>query len=250
MTTTDDAVEEEVIETDAVREAIAKAFADELGDAFVDQHIVPGSDLWIRIDIAGWSKAAAFAKNKLGMTWLDFISAIDWLPNPFGREMEAEQDWIVHGKEDKEVEEMSTGVAGGDTRFQMFMRLYSVEEHIGVTIKADLPDDQLAVDTLIPIFPGASWHEREVWEMFGIHINDHPDLRVLYLPGGFEGNPMRKDYPLVSRRVKPWPGIVDVEAMPEVEEPEVEEPEGEGEEAATDGAAADAAPAAEDEASE
>ena len=51
--------------------------------------------------------------------------------------------------------------------------------------------------------------------MFGIHINDHPDLRALYLPSGFEGNPLLKDYPLVARRVKPWPGIVDVEAMPE-----------------------------------
>ncbi|HAY66663.1 MAG TPA: NADH-quinone oxidoreductase subunit C, partial [Acidimicrobiaceae bacterium] len=48
----------------------------------------------------------------------------------------------------------------------------------------------------------------------GINIIGHPDLRVLYLPTGFEGNPLRKDYPLVSRRVKPWPGIVDVEAMP------------------------------------
>ena len=60
--------------------------------------------------------------------------------------------------------------------------------------------------------------------MFGIHITDHPDLRALYLPSEFEGNPMRKDYPLVSRRVKPWPGIVDVEAMPGDDDEE----EGEG----------------------
>jgi len=228
MTTTDDAVEEEV-KTDPVREAIAKAFADELGDAFLEQHINPGSDLWIRIDRSAWVKAAAFARNKLGMTWLDFISAIDWMPNPFGREMEAEQDWVVHGKEEKEAEEMSTGVAGGDTRFQALLRLYSIEEHIGVTIKADLPDDNLAIDTLIPTFAGAAWHEREMWEMFGIHINDHPDLRVLYLPTGFEGNPLRKDYPLVSRRVKPWPGIVDVEAMPDDGSDDDEAADAEGE---------------------
>jgi len=216
MSTTEEVVEEEVV-TDTVREAIAKAFADELGDGFIEQHINPGSDLWIRIAASSWVDAALFARNKLGMTWLDFISAMDWLPNPYGREMESEQDWVVHGKEDATPEEMTTGIAGGDTRFQMMMRLYSTEEHIGVTIKADVGDvagAAPAIESLIPVYAGASWHEREVWEMFGIDIIGHPDKRVLYLPTGFEGNPMRKDYPLVARRVKPWPGIVDVEAMP------------------------------------
>ena len=216
MSTTEEVVEEELV-TDTVREAIAKAFADELGDGFIEQHINPGSDLWIRIAASSWVDAALFARNKLGMTWLDFISAMDWLPNPYGREMESEQDWVVHGKEDATPEEMTTGIAGGDTRFQMMMRLYSTEEHIGVTIKADVGDvagAAPAIETLIPVYAGASWHEREVWEMFGIDIIGHPDKRVLYLPTGFEGNPMRKDYPLVARRVKPWPGIVDVEAMP------------------------------------
>lgn len=218
MSTTEEVVEEEVV-TDPVREAIAKAFADELGDGFIEQHINPGSDLWIRIAASSWVDAATFARNKLGMTWLDFISAIDWMPNPYGREMEAEQDWVVHGggpddKEESDAEEQTSGVAGGDTRFQMMLRLYSIEERMGVTIKADVDDDAPAIETLIPVFAGAAWHEREVWEMFGIDIIGHPDMRVLYLPTGFEGNPMRKDYPLVARRVKPWPGIVDVEAMP------------------------------------
>ncbi|MFT4990196.1 MAG: NADH-quinone oxidoreductase subunit C [Acidimicrobiales bacterium] len=213
MTATEDAVDADIA-TDPVREAIAKAFADELGDGFIAQHITPGRDLCIRVAASSWVEAARFARDKLGMTWIDFISAIDWMPNPYGREMEAEQDWVVHGKEASKPQEMTTGVAGGDTRFQMFMRLYSIEEHTGVTIKADVPDDAPAIETLIPVFVGASWHEREVWEMFGIDIIGHPDKRVLYLPTGFEGNPMRKDFPLVARRVKPWPGIVDVEAMP------------------------------------
>lgn len=202
------------VETDAVREAIATAFADHLGDGFIEQHITPGSDLWIRVDRGSWVDAARFAKERLGMTWLDWISAIDWLPSPFGREMEAEQDWVVHGRDEAEEEAQTTGYAGGDTRFQMLLRVYSTEENMGVTIKADLPDDDLSVDTLIPVFAGANWHERECFEMFGITVTGHPDLRVLYLPTGFEGNPLRKDYPLVARRVKPWPGIVDVEQMP------------------------------------
>jgi NADH-quinone oxidoreductase subunit C len=50
--------------------------------------------------------------------------------------------------------------------------------------------------------------------MFGIAFDGHPGLRHLYLPGEFEGHPLRKDFPLLARLVKPWPGIVDVEPMP------------------------------------
>jgi len=162
------------------------------------------------------------------MNWIDFISAIDWMPSPYGREMEAEQDWVVHGRDEKEAQEQTTGVAGGDTRFQVMLRVYSPTEHVGVTIKADLPDDDLTVESLLPVFPGANWHEREMAEMFGITVVNHPDLRALYLPSGFEGNPLRKDFPLVARRVKPWPGIVDVEAMPETDEPEGSDPVADG----------------------
>ena len=240
MSTTEaDVVDEaETAETDEVREAIAQAFADHLGDALLEHHTRPGRDLWIRVDRGSWVDAVRFARDELGMTWLDFVSAIDWMPSPFGRDMEAEQDWVVHGREDREIEERTTGVAGGDTRFQMMVRVYSTDEHIGVTIKADLPDDDLTIDTLIPLFAGANWHEREVWEMFGINIEGHPDLRVLYLPSGFEGNPLRKDYPLVARRVKPWPGIVDVEGMPDSPDPDSPDPDSEGPDSADAEAAA------------
>jgi NADH-quinone oxidoreductase subunit C len=50
--------------------------------------------------------------------------------------------------------------------------------------------------------------------MFGIGFTGHPDLRNMYLPSDFEGYPMRKDFPLLARMVKPWPGIVDVEPLP------------------------------------
>ena len=66
----------------------------------------------------------------------------------------------------------------------------------------------------MPVYAGANWHEREAAEMFGIDFVGHPHLTKLYLPGAFEGHPLRKDFPLLSRRVKPWPGIVDVEQMP------------------------------------
>lgn len=214
MSTTEEVEAPEEVATDPAREAIARAFADHLGDGFIEQHIVPGRDLTIRVSVDSWRSAATFARDQLGMTWLDFISGIDWMPSPFGREMDAEQDWAAAGREAIGTEDMTTGVAGGDSRFQAFMRVYSIGELIGCTIKTDLATDAPAIETLIPIYAGAAWHEREMSEMFGIDVLEHPDLRALYLPTDFEGNPMRKDYPLVARRVKPWPGIVDVEVMP------------------------------------
>jgi NADH-quinone oxidoreductase subunit C len=117
----------------------------------------------------------------------------------------------------------ATGVAGGDTRFQVFARLYNTDTHVGITLKADLDDDDPHVDSLVPLFRGADWHEREAWEMYGFVFDGHPGLRHLYLPGQFEGHPLRKDFPLLARIVKPWPGLVDVEPIPGEDPAEGEE---------------------------
>ncbi len=206
-----DVVEE--VATDEAREAVVSMLRDELGDAVVETHVLAGIDLWVRVTADAWVQAHELAKAR-GFEFFDFVSAIDWMPSPFGREMDAEVDTIVHGSEPKEAEAMASGVAGGDTRLQMLSRVFNIETNIGITFKCDLDDANPAVGTLIGVYAGANWHEREVWEMFGVTINGHPDLRALYLPTGFEGNPLRKDYPLLARRVKPWPGIVDVEPMP------------------------------------
>jgi hypothetical protein len=111
-------------------------------------------------------------------------------------------------------------VGGGDTRFQVFARLYSTTRHEGVTLKADLDPDAPSVETWCDVYPGSDWNERETWEMYGFVFQGHPNLIKLYLPGEFEGFPLRKDFPLLSREVKPWPGLVDVEPMPESAETE------------------------------
>ena len=125
---------------------------------------------------------------------------------------------------------MVQGYAGGETRFQVFARVTDIRRHVAVTIKADVADDNLSIDSWHAVYAGANWHERETHEMFGIGFNGHPDLRNMYLPTEFEGYPLRKDFPLLARLVKPWPGIVDVEPMP------TEDADGDG--------VADAAPAA------
>jgi len=119
--------------------------------------------------------------------------------------------------------EMEWGVAGGEKRFQMLARVHNPATDMGVNVKADLEGDFPEVDTWTLVYPGANWHEREVMEMFGISFKNHPNMVNLYLPTEFEGHPLRKDFPLLSRRAKPWPGIVDVELMPGESDDETEE---------------------------
>ncbi len=114
-------------------------------------------------------------------------------------------------------------LAGGGTRFQVFARVNDITQARGVTLKVDLPDGDPSIGTWVAVYAGANWHEREAHEMYGIDFVGHPNLRNLYLPGAFEGHPMRKDFALLSRRIKPWPGIVDVEPMPGDDESEGDE---------------------------
>jgi NADH-quinone oxidoreductase subunit C len=209
----DEAVEEEA-PRDEAREALLAEVSAELGDAVVGSHITVGHALWVRVDRHAWRAAGELLKRRLGFEFFDFVSAIDWMPSPFGRDMDSQEDVLVHGQDPKELPPMSTGVGGGDTRFQVLARVYSPKRNAGIILKADVPDDDLRIDTWVPVYAGAEWHERETWEMFGIEFVGHPQLENIYLPSGFEGHPLRKDFPLVARRVKPWPGIVDVEPMP------------------------------------
>lgn len=203
-----------VAETDEVREATLASLTDELGGGIVESHIRPNDDIWVRVSRDAWVDTGMALKS-MGFTYFSFLSAIDWMPSPFGRDMDSQVDLTLSPPEDDGDEPvMETGVAGGDTRFQVFARVNDIVSNRAITLKVDLPDDDLSIATWIPVYSGANWHEREAAEMFGIDFIGHPNLRNLYLPGAFEGNPMRKDFALLSRRIKPWPGIVDVEPMP------------------------------------
>jgi NADH-quinone oxidoreductase subunit C len=215
-TTTDEAADTPV-ETDERRQALLDRFTEALGDAVVGSHIRAGDDLWVRVTRDAWGTVAEVAKRRLGFEYFDFLSAIDWLPSPFGRDMDAQEDAVAVDATDSATAapgDLVTGYAGGDTRFQLLARVVNLDTAMGVTFKADLADDDLSAPTWTGTYLGSNWHEREAWEMFGITFIGHPALAHLYLPGAFEGHPLRKDFPLLSRRVKPWPGIVDVEPLP------------------------------------
>jgi NADH-quinone oxidoreductase subunit C len=208
-----------VVATDGQRDAVVDALIDALGDGLVESHVEPGVDLWVRVDVAAWVETAQVLRDRCAMSYFNFLSAVDWMPSPYGRDMDAQVDLSVEtsGDEDApaDVTSLETGIAGGETRFQLLARVHDPLGHLGVTVKADLVGDAPEVDSWTGVYPGANWHEREAWEMFGISFRNHPNQIHLYLPSHFEGNPLRKDYPLLARRVKPWPGIVDVELMPD-----------------------------------
>jgi NADH-quinone oxidoreductase subunit C len=221
---------DEATVVDQARTALLEALQADLADALVEHVLVPGVDLTVRLTTDSWGDTAEYLREGQRFRFFDFLSAIDWMPSPFGRSMDAAVDEDDNAEE-AETAELVTGLAGGDTRFQVFARVFSLTTNIGLTLKADVGDD-MTVGSWVDTYPGAEWHEREAWEMFGINFAGHPGLRPLYLPTDFEGHPMRKDFPLLARLIKPWPGIVDVEPMPEDEEPQA--PSTENVEAAQD----------------
>jgi NADH-quinone oxidoreductase subunit C len=175
--------------------------------------VKPGDDVWVRVRTDAWRDTGLALRDVLGCHYFCFLSAIDWMPSPYGR---GEDDPTQPAPErDTEVRQ---GYTGGDTRLQVFARVTSIDRHVSITVKADVPDDEPVIDSWVSVYAGANWHERETHEMFGISFAGHPDLRNIYLPIDFEGHPMRKDFPLLARLVKPWPGIVDVEPLPGGEE--------------------------------
>jgi len=185
-----------------------RSLRDALGDGLIDSLVKPNDDVWVRVATDAW-RAAGLALRNLGFDHFCFLSAIDWMPSPYGR---SEDDPTAPPPErDTEIRQ---GYTGGSTRMQVFARVTNITQHFGITIKADVPDDGPVVDSWVTVYAGANWHERECHEMFGIGFAGHPDLRNMYLPTDFEGFPLRKDFPLLARLVKPWPGIVDVEPLP------------------------------------
>ena len=210
---------------DGLREGIIEDLRSALGEHLLDTHVVPQRELLVRVASEAWVAAAAALKAR-GFDYFCFLSAIDWLPSPYGKSEDdpsvaaAEASEPAPGAGDAdEAAAIEHGYTGGETRFQMLARVTDLRRHVSVTLKADVPDS-VSMPTWVHVYAGANWHERETWEMFGIVFEGHPDLRHLYLPGEFEGFPLRKDFPLLSRMVKPWPGIVDVEPMPGGEDEE------------------------------
>jgi NADH:ubiquinone oxidoreductase subunit C len=124
-----------------------------------------------------WIPALTTARDELGCTYFDWLSAVD---------------------------EPGTG-------FSVCAHLVALPDASGgavrrLVVRTTVPHDAPALPTATGVYAGAGWHERETHEMFGVDFAGHPHLDPLLLPEGFEGHPLRKDFVLAARVAKAWPG--------------------------------------------
>jgi len=154
----------------------------------------------VQVNAENWAETILAARDS-GLDFFSFLSAIDWSKE------------VAVGDPVDDVDSLQE-------RYEVLCALGTTEDDRYVVFSADVPKEGAAIQSLVDVFSGANWHEREAHEMFGIDFVGHPNLIKLYLPDAFEGYPLRKSYPLLSREVKPWPGKVDVEDMPSTENPE------------------------------
>jgi NADH-quinone oxidoreductase subunit C len=96
-----------------------------------------------------------------------------------------------------------------ESRFEVVYHLYSIKHRHALRLKAEVPEKDARIDSVLPVWAGVNWHERECYDMFGISFTGHPDMRRVLLPEDWEGHPLRKDYP-VKGPEKEWSGFLDV----------------------------------------
>ncbi|MEU4906910.1 NADH-quinone oxidoreductase subunit C, partial [Streptomyces sp. NPDC022067] len=137
--------------------------------------------LTVDVPADSWIASLETARDTLGCTYFDWLSAVD---EP-GTGFRVAAYVVALGTP-------GTPASGPGVR--------------GLLVRTTVPHDAATLPTATGVYAGAAWHERETHEMFGIGFTGHPGLAPLLLPDGFEGHPLRKDFVLAARVVKAWPG--------------------------------------------
>lgn len=179
----------ETTESDLLAE-YASSIAEAVGAL---SHSTDHGTIKVYVEPEAWVGVVTKARDDFGLNFFSWLSAVDWA-----------NEVSVGESPKEEVEE----------RYEVLCALGDLTEGNLVIFSTSLDKQAPSIGSLVDIFQGAAWHERESHEMFGIDFPGNPDLSPLYLPDAFTGHPLRKSYPLLSREVKPWPGKVDVEDMP------------------------------------
>jgi NADH-quinone oxidoreductase subunit C len=89
-----------------------------------------------------------------------------------------------------------------EPRFKIVYQLYSLPQKAFLGLNVFVPGEEAEISTLETVFPNANWHEREIFDMFGISFEGHSDLRRIIMPYDWQGHPLRKDYPLGYEEVQ------------------------------------------------
>jgi NADH-quinone oxidoreductase subunit C len=141
-------------------------------------------------------------------------NAVEALQSRFDAETRKFRDQVtIYLKQDQIIEgcrllrdEFSFGVMTDETavdywgrrepRFDIVYQLHSREHNLRLFIRTGVSGENPSTPSMTAVFPNANWYEREIWDLFGIHFEGHPDLRRLLLPKDWEGHPLRKDQPI------------------------------------------------------
>ena len=190
----------ETTETISSLDTYADEFASSIG---AEKWTTANDTIHIYVTRDQWTEAVTAARDS-GLDFFSFLSAVDWAKE------------VAVGEPVDDVDNL-------EERYEVLCRLSSSRNSSGLILSVSLDKDDAWLDSLVPIYAGAAWHERETAEMFGIDFRGHPNLINLYLPQEFEGHPLRKSFALGARAAKPWPGTVDVEELPSTENVEAGE---------------------------
>ncbi|MGA8367195.1 MAG: NADH-quinone oxidoreductase subunit C [Candidatus Acidiferrales bacterium] len=87
-----------------------------------------------------------------------------------------------------------------EPRFEVNYHLLSIERRDRLRLKVRVQGSEPVAPTVTPVWPTANWHEREIFDLFGLRFQGHPDLRRILMPEDWEGYPLRKDYPVEGYR--------------------------------------------------
>lgn len=96
----------------------------------------------------------------------------------------------------------------GLSRFEVVYNLYSIPYRHEIRLRVEVGDKDPAIDSVVSLWPGANWLERETYDLMGIRFNNHPDLRRVLLPDDWQGHPLRKEYPLKGK--EEWAGMTEL----------------------------------------
>ncbi|MEX1004834.1 MAG: NADH-quinone oxidoreductase subunit C [Acidimicrobiia bacterium] len=191
--TTEDVATDDAVVEDGPLEQFAAEVAEAVGGA---GHVTFGT-VKVTVDADRWKESVQILRDRFGLVYFSWLSAVHWSNDVAVGEPLAEET---------------------TERYELLCTVGDLSEGKRVTLSTDLDPVAPRADSLVDVYRGADWHEREAHDMFGISFDGHPGLEPLYLPSHFAGHPLRKSYPLLSREVKPWPGKVDVEPMPDADD--------------------------------
>ena len=165
-----------------------------LGEALLARHI-DRDELTIDVDAAHIVQVCRLLKDTAGLafTQLSDLSGVDYL---------------TYGQADWQTQATTSGFSRGvspnafkagaadSQRFAVVYQLLSVTTNLRLRVKAKLGGEPPRLDSVVEIWPVADWYEREVFDLFGVLFDGHPDLRRILTDYGFIGHPFRKDFPL------------------------------------------------------